>query len=240
MLLKIKELCVLMIMVGTPVVLVSRNTTRLVPVLMSKAKELPATASTKNVVRNVPDITIPPAISRPDTSKPEAVRAVPVLNIRLNAILTAVIPELMLIVAPQAVAARVVKMTAELIIPNALARPCMNGARRRKNASAQRDINTLVPVPDIPAEKATAVIANIKNVNARQAILGMRRPELAFAAVLINIPARAAILPAVRVRLAAGNIPPANVRPVLLGTHQAECVFVMALTGVRSIKTALV
>ena len=237
MLLKIKELCVLMIMVGTPVVLVSRNTTRLVPVLMSKAKELPATASTKNVVRNVPDITIPPAISRPDTSKPEAVRAVPVLNIRLNAILTAVIPELMLIVAPQAVAARVVKMTAELIIPNALARPCMNGARRRKNASAQRDINTLVPVPDIPEATATAVTTNIKNANALVDTHGMRRPELVSAAVPTNIPARAATSPAVTAIAVMENIRNANVKPDSRGVPLAECAFATAPTGARSTKT---
>ncbi len=76
-----------MIMVGTPVVLVSRNTTRLVMATTSKARVAPATASIKNVVKSVPDITTPPAIFLPDTSKPEAVKAVTVLNIRLNAIL---------------------------------------------------------------------------------------------------------------------------------------------------------
>ena len=240
MLLKTKELFVLMIMVGTPVVLVSRNITRLVMATTNKARVAPATANIKNVVKNVPDTTTLPAIFLPDTSKTEAVRAVPVLNIRLNAILIHQIPELMLIAVRQPAVARVVKMTPELIIPNALARPCMNGARRRKNVSARRGTNTLAPVPDIPAVMVIVVITNIKNVNARQAILGTRRPELAFAAVLINTPARAATSPVGRVRLAAANIPPANVRPVSLGTHQAECAFATVPTGVRLIKIALV
>ena len=131
-------------------------------------------------------------------------------------------------------------MTPELIIPNVPARPCMNGARQRKNASAQRGINTPAPVPDIPAARATAVTTNIKSVNVPQAIPGTRRPELVSAAVATNIPAQVVISPVGRVRLVAANIPPANAQPDLLGTHQAECAFVMALTGVRSIKTALV
>ena len=84
-----------MITVGTPVVLVSRNTTRLVMAPMSKAKEPLAMVSIQNVAKNVPDTTTLPAIFLLDTSKPEAVRAVPALNIRLNAILTAVIRGLM-------------------------------------------------------------------------------------------------------------------------------------------------
>ena len=129
-------------------------------------------------------------------------------------------------------------MTPELIIPNVLVRPCMNGARQPKNASAQRDINTLAPVPDIPAARpdipaarAKAVTTNIKSVNVPQAIPGMRRPELVFAVVPTNIPAQVVISPAGRVRLAAENIPPANVRPVSLGTHPAECAFVMVQIG---------
>ena len=43
MLLKTKELCVLMIMVGTRDVSANQNTTRLVPVLTSKARVAPAT-----------------------------------------------------------------------------------------------------------------------------------------------------------------------------------------------------
>ena len=142
--------------------------------------------------------------------------------------------------ARRAAAERAVKMTVELITPNVPARPCMNGARRRKNASAQRDINTLAPVPDIPAVRATAVITNIKSVNVPQAIPGMRRPELVSAAVATNTPARGATLPAGRVRLAAENIPLANVQPVLLGTHRAACASATVPTGARSIKTALV
>ena len=240
MLLKTKELCVLMIMVGTRDVSANQNTTRLVPAPTNKAKELLVGVNIKNVVKSVPDTTTPPAISRPDTSKTEAVRAVPVLSIRLNAILIHQTPELMLIVALQAVAERAVKMIPELITQNVPARQCMNGARQPKNASAQRGINILVLGRDIPAARATAVITNIKNANALVDTHGTRRPELVFAAVATNTPARVAISPADRVRLVAENIPPANAQPVLLGTHQAECAFVMALTGVRSIKTALV
>ena len=156
-----------MIMVGIPVVLVSRNTTRAVMAPMSKAKELRVTANIKSVAKNVPDTTTPPAISRPDTSKTEVVRVVPVLNIRLNAILTAVIPELILTVALQAVAERAVKMTAELITPSALVRPCMNGARQRKNASARRDINTLAPAATSAAVRAIAAMENIRNANVK-------------------------------------------------------------------------
>ena len=135
-------------------------------------------------------------------------------------------------------AGQAVKMIPELITPNALAQPCMNGARRRKNASAQRGINTPAPVPDIPAARAKAVTTNIKSVNVPQAIPGTRRPELVSAAVATNIPARGATLPAGQVRLAAGNIPPANAQPVLLGTHQAGCASATVPTGVRLIKIA--
>ena len=140
--------------------------------------------------------------------------------------------------ARRVAAERAVKMTAELITPSALVRPCMNGARRQRNASARPDINILVQGRDIPAVTAIAVTTNIKNVNAPQAILGMRRPELVSAAAPTNIPAQVVISPADRVRLAAENIPPANAQPGLLGIHQAECVFAMALTGVRLTKIA--
>ena len=86
-----------MIMVGTPVVLVSRNTTRLVMAPMSKAKEPLAMVSIQSVAKNVPDIIIQRVIFLPDMSKTEAARAVPALNIRLNAIPIHQIPELMLI-----------------------------------------------------------------------------------------------------------------------------------------------
>ena len=146
----------------------------------------------------------------------------------------------MLTVALRVAAGRAVKMTVELITPNVPARPCMNGARRRKNVSARRGTNTLAPAATSAAVRAIAVTTNIKSVNVPQAIPGMRRPELVSAAVATNTPARGATLPAGRVRLAAENIPPANAQPDLLGIHQAACVFAMALTGVRSIKTALV
>ena len=128
-------------------------------------------------------------------------------------------------------AGQAVKMIPELIIPSALARPCMNGARQRKNASARRGTNILVQGRDIPAARATAVTTNIKSVNVPQAIPGTRRPELVSAAVATNTPARAVISPAGRVRLAAENIPPANALPDLLGTHQAACAFVMVQIG---------
>ena len=131
----------------------------------------------------------------------------------------------------QPAADQAVKMIPELIIQNVAARPCMNGARRRKNASARPDTNILVQGRDIPAATATAVITNIKNANVLVDIHGMRRPELASAAVPTNIPVQAAISPAVRVRLAAGNIPPANVQPDSLGTHQAACASATAPTG---------
>ena len=137
----------------------------------------------------------------------------------------------MSIVVRQPVAGRAVKMTPELITPNALARPCMNGARQPKNVSARRGTNILVQGRDIPAARAKAVTTNIKSVNVPQAIPGTRRPELVSAAVATNTPARGATLPAGRVRLAAGNIPLANAQPVSLGVLPAECAFVMAPTG---------
>ena len=188
MLLKTKELFVLMIMVGTPVVLVSRNTTRLVMATTSKAKELRVTASIKNVVRNVPDITIPPAIFLPDTSKTEAVRVVPVLNIRLNAILIAVIPELMLTAARLVVVGQAVKMTVELITQNALVRPCMNGARQPKNASARRGINTPAPAATLAAVRAIAVMGNIRNANVKPDSRGVPPAECASATAPIGAP----------------------------------------------------
>ena len=172
-----------MIMVGTPVVLVSRNTTRLVMAPTSKAKELHVTASIKNVVKNVPDTTTPSAISLPDMSKTEAVRAVPVLNIRLNATLIHQIPELILTAALQAVAERAVKMTAELITPSALAQPCMNGARQRKNASARRGTNTLAPAATLAAVRAIAAMGNIRNANVKPDLHGMRQAECVSAMV---------------------------------------------------------
>ena len=141
-----REICALMIAVGIQVVYASRNTTKLVKGLMNKVKGQLVTANIKNVAKNVPDTTTPPAISRQDTSKPEAVKAVPALNIRLNAIPIHQIPELMLTVVRLLAAGRAVKMTPELITPNALVRPCMNGAHLRKNVYAQPDTNTLVQV----------------------------------------------------------------------------------------------
>ena len=178
-----RELCVLMIMVGTPVVYASRNTTKLVKGLMNKVKGQLVTANIKNVAKNVPDTTTLPAISRPDTSKTEAVRAVPVLSIRLNAILIHQTPELMLTAARRAVAERAVKMTAELITPNVPARPCMNGARQRKNASAPRGINILVPAVTSAAVRAIAAMENIRNVNVKPDSRGVPPVECVSAMV---------------------------------------------------------
>ena len=55
-----------MIMVGTPVVLVSRNTTKLVKGLMNKVKGQLVTANIKNVVKSVPDTIIHQATFQPD------------------------------------------------------------------------------------------------------------------------------------------------------------------------------
>ena len=183
MLLKTKELCVLMIMVGTPVVLVSRNTTRAVLKRICKAKEPLAMVSIQSVVKNVPDIIIQRVIFLPDMSKTEAVRAVPALNIRLNAIPIHQIPELMLTAALRVAAAQAVKMTAELIIPNAPARPCMNGARQPKNASARRGINTPAPAATLAVVTAIAAMENIRNVNVKPDSRGVPPVECVSAMV---------------------------------------------------------
>ena len=153
----------------------------------NKAKEPLAMANIKSVVKNVPDTTTPPAISRPDTSKTEAVRAVPERNIRLNAILTAATRGLMLTAARQAAAARAVKMTPELIIPNAPARPCMNGARQRKNAYVRPDINTLAPAATSAAVRAIAAMENIKSANVKPDSPGVPLAECAFATAPIGV-----------------------------------------------------
>ena len=158
-----------MITVGTPVVLVSRNTI--------------VTANIKNVAKNVPDTTTLPAISLPDMSKTEAVKAVPVLNIRPNAIPIHQIPELILTVALRAAAERAVKMTAELITPSALVRPCMNGARQPKNASARRGTNTLAPAATLAAVRATAAMENIRNANVKPDSPGVPLAECVSAMV---------------------------------------------------------
>ena len=61
-----RELCALMIMVGTPVVYASRNTTKLVKGLMNKVKGQLVTANIKNVVKSVPDTIIHQATFQPD------------------------------------------------------------------------------------------------------------------------------------------------------------------------------
>ena len=139
--------------------------------------------SIQSVVKNVPDTTTPPAIFRPDMSKLEAVKAVPVLNIRPNAILIHQTPELMLIVALQAAAERAVKMTPELITPNVPARPCMNGVPRRRNAFARRGINTPAPAATLAAVKAQAAMENIRNANVKPDSRGVPPAECVSAMV---------------------------------------------------------
>ena len=182
-----RELCALMIMVGIRDVSANQNTTRLVLAPTNKAKELRVTANIKNVVKNVPDTTTLPAISLPDTSKTEVVKVVPELNTRLNVTLTAAIPELMLTAALRVAAAQAVKMTPELIIPNAPARPCMNGALRRKNASVQPDTNTLAPVATSAAVRAIAVMGNIRNANVKPDSRGVPPAECVSAMVLTGV-----------------------------------------------------
>ena len=91
-------------------------------------------------------------------------------------------------VVQRPVAERVVKMTAELITPNALARPCMNGARRRKNASAQRGINTPAPAATSAAVTAIAAMENIRNANVKPDSRGVPPVECAFATAPIGAP----------------------------------------------------
>ena len=65
------------------------------------------------------------------------------------------------------VVGQAVKMIPELITPNAPARPCMNGARQRKNVFAQRDINTLAPAATSAVVRAIAAMENIRNANVK-------------------------------------------------------------------------
>ena len=80
-------------------------------------------------------------------------------------------------------AARAAKMTPELITPSALVRPCMNGARRRKNASARRGINTLAPAATLAAVTAIAVMGNIRNANVKPDSRGVPLAECVSAMV---------------------------------------------------------
>ena len=183
-----KDCLVRIAVVGIRDVSANQNIAKLVMGQMSKVRERLVTANIKSVAKNVPDTTTPPAIFLPDMSKTEAVRAVPVLNIRLNAIPILQTPELMSTAVRRVAAGRAVKMTAELITPNALVRPCMNGARRRKNASAQRGINTSAPVATLAAVRATAAMENIRNVNVKPDSRGV--PPAACAFVTARIGAR--------------------------------------------------
>ena len=81
------------------------------------------------------------------------------------------------------VVGQAVKMTAELITPNVAARPCMNGARRQKNASARPDTNTLAPAATLAAVTATAATTNTKNVNVKPDSRGVPPAECVSAMV---------------------------------------------------------
>ena len=83
-------------------------------------------------------------------------------------------------------AEQAVKMTPELITPNALARPCMNGVPRQRNASAQPDTNTLAPAATSAAVTAIAAIENIRNVNVKPDSRGVPLAECAFATAPIG------------------------------------------------------
>ena len=85
--------------------------------------------------------------------------------------------------ALQAAAGRAVKMTPELITLNAPARPCMNGARQRKNASARRGTNTLAPAATSAVVRAIAVMGNIRNANVKPDSRGVPPAECVSAMV---------------------------------------------------------
>ena len=80
-------------------------------------------------------------------------------------------------------AERAVKMTPELITPNAPARPCMNGARQRKNAYVRPDTNTLAPAATLAEVRAIAAMGNIRNANVKPDSRGAPPVECAFAMV---------------------------------------------------------
>ena len=94
----------------------------------------------------------------------------------------------MWIAAPRAEPAAPARTIPELIIKNAPARICMNGARAAKNASAQRGINILVPAVTSAAVKALLAITNIKNANAKPDSLGAPPAACAPAPALIGVP----------------------------------------------------
>ena len=72
-------------------------------------------------------------------------------------------------------------MTPELIIPNVAAQPCMNGARRRKNASVRPDTNILAPAATLVAVRAIAATTNTKNANVKPDSRGMPLAVCVFA-----------------------------------------------------------
>ena len=80
-------------------------------------------------------------------------------------------------------AERAVKMTPELITPNALVRPCTNGAPAVKNASARRGTNILAPVATLAVVTAIAVMENIRNVNVKPDSRGVPLAECVSAMV---------------------------------------------------------
>ena len=174
--------------IGTPAANVAPNITKPAPALTNKARARPATANIKNVATPAPGTIIPPAISPPDMSKTAVAPAAAAQNIRLNAILTPAIPELMLTAAPRAEPAAPARTIPELIIKNVPALICMNGAPVAKNASAQRGINILVPAATSAAVKALLAITNTKNANAKPDSPGAPRVACAPAPAPIGVP----------------------------------------------------
>ena len=174
--------------IGTRGVPVIRNITKPAPVLMNKAKAKPATANIPSAATLAPDMIIPKAISLPDMSKAAVATVATASNIKLNAIQIHQIPELILIAARRPAKAQAVPMIPALIIKNAAALICMNGAPVAKNASAQLGINTPARGRTTPAVKALLAITNTKNANAKPDSPGAPPAACAPAPAPIGVP----------------------------------------------------
>ena len=178
----------LMTAIGTRGVLVIRNITKPAPALMNKAKVKLATANIKNVATPATDMIIPKAISLPDMSKAAVATVATASNTKLNATLTRAIPVLILIVVPRPAKAQAAPMIPELIIKNAAAPRCMNGAPVVRNASAQLGINTPARGRTTPAVKALLAITNTRNANAKPDSPGAPPAACAPAPAPIGVP----------------------------------------------------
>ena len=89
----------------------------------------------------------------------------------------------MLTAAPRAEPAAPARTIPALITLNALARPCMNGARQRKNAYVRPDTNTLAPAATSAAVRAIAAMENIRNANVKPDSRGVPPVECVSAMV---------------------------------------------------------